>query len=221
MPLRYDAADAKEIKAEAIAAMRAQQQHRRIALKTPLGSDDLLVQQMMFEECLSQPFTLDLNLLSESYDITPEQLLGQTVTVRFDLPDESPRYFNGIVTRFSSGGRSGSGSEDSRYASYAARVSPWLWFLDRCVDCRIFQHQSVPDIIRKVFQANGFTDFEYRLTATYKPRDYCVQYRETDFNFVSRLMQHEGIFYFSRHRDGKHMIVLGDSRQLLRPFSQL
>ncbi len=87
---------------------------------------------------------------------------------------------------------------------------PWLWFLTRTADCRIFQNKKVPDIIQKVFKDLGFHDYELRLYGDFAPRDYCVQYRETDFNFVSRLMEEEGIYYFFRHEQGKHVMILAN-----------
>jgi type VI secretion system secreted protein VgrG len=87
---------------------------------------------------------------------------------------------------------------------------PWTWLLTLFDDCRIFQNMSVPDIVQKVFTDRGFTDFANRVTGTYPPREYCVQYRETDFNFISRLLEDEGIFYFFEHSVDKHTLVLAD-----------
>src|SRR5262249_46533795 len=95
---------------------------------------------------------------------------------------------------------------------YRAEVVPWLWFLPRTADCRIFQHKSAPQIIEQVFKELGFTDFEFNLRGDHPRRDYCVQYRETDFNFVSRLLEEEGVFYWFRHEDGKHTLVLADHK---------
>jgi len=98
-----------------------------------------------------------------------------------------------------------------RYARYSAKVVPWLWFLTRASDCRIFQQKSVPDIIKSVFREHGTSDFEDSTSASYSPRDYCVQYMETDFDFVSRLMEEEGIYYFFKHEQDKDTLVLCDS----------
>ena len=97
---------------------------------------------------------------------------------------------------------------------------PWFWFLNLFSDCRIFQNKSVPDIVEQVFQDRGFSDFESRLRARILPREYCVQYRETDFNFVSRLIEEEGIFYFFEHTTDKHTLVLADDVSRLRRLSQ-
>ena len=85
---------------------------------------------------------------------------------------------------------------DRRYGVYRAELRPWLWFLTRTSDCRIFQHKTVPDIVKEIFREQGFTDFKDALTSSYREWDYCVQYRETDFNFVSRLLEQEGAYYY-------------------------
>ena len=89
-------------------------------------------------------------------------------------------------------------------------MRPWFWFLTRTSDCRIFQGKSIPDIFQAVVGQYGFSDFKLKLSGSYSPRDYCVQYRETDFNFLSRLLEFEGIHYFFEHQDGKHLMILAD-----------
>ncbi|HTW57163.1 MAG TPA: type VI secretion system tip protein TssI/VgrG [Terriglobales bacterium] len=182
------------------------QANRLIAIDTPLGDDVLLLQGFTGREGVSQLFKFDLDLLSVKSDINFKDIIGQSVTIRILLSDgSSERYFNGVVSRFA---QSGSGTQ---FTNYQMEVVPWLWFLTRVADCRIFQNLSIPDIIKKVFQSRGYSKFKTSLTATYDPVDYCVQYRETDFNFVSRLMEHSGIFYYFEHEDGEHTLVLADS----------
>jgi type VI secretion system secreted protein VgrG len=123
------------------------------------------------------------------------------------------RYFNGFVTRFSYLGAHG------RYHLYQATLGPWLWFLTRVADCRIFQKLTVPQIIERVFDERGFTDYRKALSGDYRQWEYCVQYRETDFNFVSRLMEQEGIYYYFEHEDGKHTLVLADDYGAHAPFA--
>ena len=101
-------------------------------------------------------------------------------------------------------------AQDRRLTAYRAQMVPWLWFLTRTTDCRIFQNQKVPDIIQKVFKDLSFSDFKLRLYGDFVTRDYCVQYRETDFNFVSRLMEEEGICYFFEHQADKHTLILAN-----------
>jgi len=176
-----------------------------LGIKTPLGSDKLLLLNMSGTERLGRLFHLELDLLSKDNEIKFEDIIGQSVTVSLKLPDDSQRYFNGFVSQFSQVGTKGN------YVLYKAILKPWLWFLSRTADCRIFQEMKVPDIIKQVFRDLGYTDFEDHLSGTYKKWTYCVQYRETDFNFVSRLMEQEGIYYYFKHQDGKHILVLSDA----------
>ena len=177
---------------------------RVMEITTPLG-DDLLFHGMHAREELSRLFDYQLDLLSIKPDVDVDQILGKNVTIKLALPDDSTRYFNGFVTRFSQGARYG------RYTRYSAIVRPWLWFLTRTTDCRIFQEMTVPDIVKKVFADHPTADFAFELTGSYKKWTYCVQYRETDFNFVSRLLEQEGIYYYVRHTDGHNTLVLTDS----------
>jgi len=178
---------------------------RVMDIATPLGDGVLLFHGMRGHEELGRISEYHLDLLSDNGDIDVDGILGKNVTIKLGLPDDSTRYFNGFVTRFSAGEVHG------RYYHYSATVHPWLWFLTRTSDCRIFQEMTVPDIIKKVFADHGTADFKLELTSTYRKWTYCVQYRETDFNFVSRLMEQEGIYYYFRHTEGHNTMVLTDS----------
>jgi type VI secretion system secreted protein VgrG len=187
------------------------QENRLIAVATPLGDDILLLQGLTGNEGMSRLFRFDLDVLSEKNSISFKDIVGQNVTIRITLGDNTPRYFNGFVSRFAQSG------SDVRFTHYQMEVVPWLWFLTRIADCRIFQGKTIPDIIKAVFDSRGFQDYKFSLTSTYDPREYCVQYRETDFNFVSRLMEQYGIFYFFEHENGKHTLVLADSESVHQP----
>src|SRR5437867_2580456 len=178
---------------------------RVMEITTPLGADVLLFHGMHAREELGRIGEFQLDLLSAKGDINLDDILGKNVTVKLALLDDKTRYFNGYVTRFSQNGKYG------RYHRYHAVVRPWLWFLTRTADCRIFQDITVPDIVKKVFGDHDTADFKFDLTATYRKWTYCVQYRETDFNFISRLMEEEGIYYFVKHTDGHDTVVLTDS----------
>lgn len=178
---------------------------------TPLG-DDLLFYGMHAREEMGRLFTFQLDLLSRNGAIGLDGILGKNVTVKVQLPDDSTRHFNGFVTRFSAGDTYG------RYHRYTALVQPWLWFLTRTSDCRIFQEMTVPEILKAVFADCDLADTKVNLTGTYRKWNYCVQYRETDFNFVSRLMEHEGIYYYFKHDDGRHTMVITDSASGHEPF---
>lgn len=178
---------------------------RAIHLTTALGDDVLLPRVVTGREYLSEPFRFDLQLLSEKGDIDPDAVLGKAVCLSYQLPSgEAKRFFHGIVVEF------GQIGYRSRYHEYQAIVRPWFWLLSRTADCRIFQQKSVPEIFEEVVKQYGFTDFKLRLTGTYPKWDYCVQYRETDFNFLSRLLEQEGIYYFFEHSDVAHSMVLAD-----------
>jgi len=138
--------------------------------------------------------------------------------VRLNLPNKKTRFFNGFVSRFIQTGFVLSNRKE-RLARYSATMVPWLWFLTRTADCRIYQDMTVPDIIKDVFKSNGFTDVDDALGGQYGKWEYCVQYRETAFNFVSRLMEQEGIYYYFKHEDGKHTIVLADPKSAKQPIT--
>ncbi len=170
-----------------------------------LSPDQLLVKDATVREELGRMSAIQIDLLSPDEDLALDDMLGQGIALELALPGDQSRFFHGIVAECSQTGRLG------RYATYSAQVVPWLWFLTRTSDCRIFQQKSIPDIIKFVFREHGTSDFEDALSGSYAPRDYCVQYMETDFNFVSRLMEEEGIYYFFRHEKDKHTLVLCDS----------
>jgi type VI secretion system secreted protein VgrG len=192
-------------KAGAFQNMSYTQDDRFIAINTPLGKDVLLLEGFRGQEAISRLFHFDVDLLSENHDIEFKDIIGQRVAIRITEYSGSPRYINGFVSRFSQGGY------DPAFAHYRMEVVPWLWFLTRHADCRIFQNKTIPQIIEQVFKDRGFTDYRSSLTETYEEREYCVQYRETDFQFVSRLMEEYGIFYFFEHEENKHTLVLADS----------
>ena len=188
--------------------MQYTQENRLIKLETPLGGDVLLLRGFTGSEGISRLFNFHLDLLSEDDKIDFKKIIGQDVTIRVLLTDGSnERYFSGVVSRFAQAGSA------TKLTNYQMEVVPWPWFLTRNADCRIFQKMSVPDIIKKVFDNHGFSQEQYKfsLTGSYDKVEYCVQYRETDFNFISRLMEHNGIFYYFTHEKGKHTMVLGDS----------
>ena len=152
---------------------------RRLELTGPLEDGVLQCSRLTAIEELGRLFEIELDLFSNSGSINFDDVLGRAVTVRASLSPRASRYFSGHVCRFVQ--EPGSGN----YSRYRATLRPWLWFLTRTADCRIFQQKSIPDIIKEVFREHGFSgEFEEKLSGTYRTWDYCVQYRETDFNFV-------------------------------------
>jgi type VI secretion system secreted protein VgrG len=185
--------------------MKLTQQTHHIAIETPLGQDVLVLRAFTGIEAISTPFRFHLDLVSENDSITFDQIAGNNVTVRIALANGSPRYWNGVISRFTQGSRDRVGT------SYRAEMVPRLWFLSQRQDCRIFQDLTVVQIIKQIFETAALQPVEYKLQGEFPKREYCVQYRETDFNFVSRLMEESGIFYFFKHEEGKHTLVLGNT----------
>ncbi|WP_280152287.1 type VI secretion system tip protein TssI/VgrG [Piscinibacter sp. XHJ-5] len=179
-----------------------------IAITTPLPAADLLFEAMTASAGLSMLGDTQLTLLSPKPDLKPEDLLGKPVTVKVQLRDDAKRFFHGYVTRF------GTGVHRGRHFVYHATVNTWLWFLTRTTDCRIFQDMDVKEIVKKVFDDHGIASFEFKLFRSYRKWVYCVQYRESDFNFVARLLEHEGIYWYFEHADGQHKLVLVDSQSV-------
>ncbi len=199
--------------------MSRTQDNREVGVSCLLGNNVLLLSRFRGTEALGRPFEYDLELLSEDFQVDFDRVLGQPMVLRMQLHDdqnsEQTRYFHGFVSRFEQAPVAGA---TSRVAGYRATVVPWLWFLTRRSDCRIFQEKNVPQIVLEIFREHGVADFELRLTHDYKPREYCVQYRETDFDFVSRLLEDEGIYYYFEHTSEKHTLVLCDSISAHLPF---
>ncbi len=186
------------------------QDNRLIAIETPLGKDVLLLSSFQGSEGLSIPFCFELELLSENHNIQFKDIIGQYVTVSILLADGKKRYFHGLISRFSQGRGTEKTGTGAVLSSYTATMVPWFWLLTRTADSRIFQNLTVPEIVQQIFQEKGFLDFENKLHSSYDQWIYCVQYRETDFNFICRLLEEEGIYFFFKHEDKKHTLVLSD-----------
>jgi type VI secretion system secreted protein VgrG len=198
------------------------QEDRFFQLDTPAGKDVLLVEHCIGSETLSGLFSLELDLVLDvqthsSSDVKAENLLGRKITLTVPL-NKGQRYFNGVVKRLVQGRR------DERFQYYHMEAVPWSWLLTLKSNCRVFQDLSVPQIVKKIFDElkGDYSDLvSYRdaLTKQYVQRDYCVQYRETDFNFISRLLELEGISYFFEHDQNGHTMVLADSNSAFKPLT--
>jgi len=175
-----------------------------ISISTPLGADKLLIRSVRGEELISGLFHFFVEMQSEDPALDFSQIVGKSVTISIKLSDDTTRYINAIVGRFVQG------NTDARFTTYFAELHPWFWLLTMSADCRIWQNKSVTDIVTGLFGELGFTDYKNSTTGTYTALEYCVQYNETAFEFISRLLETAGIFYFFSHEDGKHTLVLGD-----------
>lgn len=178
---------------------------------TPLDNSDLQLRSLHGHEEISNLFSFDVEFEFRKGEISQgeliQKLVGKNVSLRIELADRSPRYFNGFVRRLLAD------YGESMGTVYRMELVPFFWFLTQTADCRIFQEMSIPDIVQQIMGDNGYGDWldTSGLKAQYKTRGYCVQYRESDYQFVSRLLEEEGIFYYFVHENGKHKMVLGDS----------
>jgi len=181
------------------------QADRHFKVKTPLRDDLLLLRSFSGVEGVSRLFEYRLNLLSTDPAITGEGLVGHEMTVEWQDANGETQYIHGKVRRFR---RVHGGSRE--LARYEAELVPWCHLLTLGSDCRVFQEKTIPEIIQEVFQNTGMDHFESRIQGEYSSREYCVQYRESQWDFVSRLMEEEGIFYFFEHEQDKHTLILAD-----------
>jgi len=180
-----------------------------LEISTKAGADVFVVQRFSGQEELGRLYEYQLELLSERGDITAEQLLGTNATVALELEQgKGVRFFNGYITRFTVQGvvrtpafKGGQGF------LYLVTLNPGLWFMTRSSDSRIFSEKSINDVIMSKLQADTLMTAQSSASDT-ETRDYIVQYRETNFNFVSRLAEHAGIYYYFTHTNGAHEMVL-------------
>ncbi len=175
------------------------------SISTPFDQDQVQLVMLSGEEKISEPFYFNIEMSSSSDALQFSKVLGKNVYITIALPSGDSQYINGVVTRFSQG------SKSERSTSYFAEVRPWFWLLTLQSDNRIFQNKTVPEILEQVFSDMGFSDYKNALTTTYQPIEFCVQYRETTFQFLSRLMESAGIFYFFEHNSEKHTLIFTDN----------
>ncbi|WP_175685710.1 type VI secretion system tip protein VgrG [Burkholderia anthina] len=178
--------------------------NRVFTLDSPHG-DDLKFHTLDGSDELGRLFEFRIEALAESHSLSLKDMLGKPVTVHIEQQNQSTRYLNGIVARATLAGR-----RAERYYGYELVLRPWLWLATRRSDCRIFQNKTVPEIVQDVLSIYGFP-IENHLAETYVPREYCVQYNETDAAFVSRLMEFEGIYYWFKHAEDTHTLMLSDA----------
>ncbi|MBN9063558.1 MAG: hypothetical protein BGP06_01440 [Rhizobiales bacterium 65-9] len=192
-------------------------QAQRVAeLTTALGKDKLVLTRLDVSEGLSELFEIRAECLSEDENLDLGSIIGKVATVRFTTAANKKRFFSGVAVEASWNGR-----EQNMFA-YRVVLRPWTWLLSQATDSRIFQNQSVVDIIKAVFDKAGFSgQYDASQLESYPPIEYCVQYRESHLNFVLRLMEQFGIYYFFRHEAGKHTMVLADSTSAHKPIPDL
>lgn len=179
---------------------------KQFELSTPSGPDVLLFHKLEAHEALGRLSYFQIECFSEKTDLDLDALLGKMASLSIALPNEAKRHLSGYITRFGHVGTEG------RYQAYAMEIHPWPWFLTRTSDCRIFQNKTVPEIVKEVFADHqGIAEYRDALSGNYRTREYCVQYRETDFDFICRLLEDEGIYFFFEYERDKNVLVLADA----------
>ncbi|MBH3347165.1 type VI secretion system tip protein TssI/VgrG [Pseudomonas putida] len=179
------------------------------------SEEDLLLEHFSGSEGLSRLYQLDLALLSQRIDVKLKSLIGRLATVEIELADGNFRYINGYINRFSTQG------SDGGYVRYSALLGPWLWMLTCRFDSRIFQDKTVQDVVSEVFAGFGsLAKYEFRLNKSLKPYSYITQYRESDFSFVQRLLENEGLFYYFEHTADAHVMIITDDSSTLLPLPE-
>lgn len=189
------------------------QKNRIGVLKTPLGEDVVVLNRLEAREGISELFEFTITALSNQDAIDFDAAIGRNCSVKVRSFEDVVRYFNGVLAD-----TEWTGVQDGLFC-YRLVLRPWLWILTHTSDCRIFHKMSVTDIIKDVFSKAGFSDFEFKTTRSYDPIEYCVQYRETSFAFVSRLMEEFGIYYFFEHTEDQHKMILADSQSAHQPIA--
>ena len=179
---------------------------RLLAIETSLGKERLLTTSLTGDEGISELFSFEVEMLSTDLSISAERMIGDKVKVVISPEEGEGRIIHAMIAQWRAAAVIG---RDLRH--YRARLVPWLWYLGHSTDCRIFQNMNVPDIIEQVFKTLGFTDYQMSVSrGDYPKLEFCVQYRETALNFVCRLMEEVGIFYFFRHDEDRHVMVIAD-----------
>jgi type VI secretion system secreted protein VgrG len=184
------------------------------------GEDDLLIEEMTGHEAMSQLFEFRLRLLSVRDDIDPRRIIAKPAILRTEMWDTrhmgGERHWNGVVSRFQRTGRTPSADGEDLY-SYECDIVPWFWFLTQHEDCRIFQNKTVREIVEAIFEEFAYSDFRFELSEDHPALEYCTQYHETTFAFISRLLEREGIHYYFRHNDddgeARHILVFTDNNR--------
>jgi type VI secretion system secreted protein VgrG len=178
---------------------------RQFSFESPLGPDKLVVNKFEGTEAIAELFKFELELISTDFTIQSEDLLGENVTVGIrHINGVDFRYFNGHISKFAPIAHPG------RLAYYKAEMVPWVWFLTLTQGCHIYQDETLPEVIQDVFERYGYEDYDINVGDRHKPWENCCQYQESAWAFVSRLMEIEGMYYFFKHEQGKHTLMIVD-----------
>jgi type VI secretion system secreted protein VgrG len=186
---------------------------RTVRLSTALGPDALGIRQIVFREALGQPFSPKNAAVAEQPDIDLDALVRTNLTVAIEaLTGRKSRFVNAFVTEAALTG------VEERLYGVSLTGAPWFWLLTLSQTCRIFEDMTAPEIVATVLDEQNLGRYRLDLEGTYPALRYCVQYNESDFAFISRLLEREGIYHYFEHTNGAHELVLTDSTGRLQPL---
>lgn len=188
--------------------------HAFLAMRSPLGPDKLIPTRLRVEEVISAPFLLQIEMVSPELNIDPNKLLNAPIGITLRRTSGATRQFHGVMRNFRATGAGPRGMW-----AYAGEAVPKFWFLTQTEDCRVFENKSAKEIIETLLGDGNVSDFEFRLHGDPKPREYTVQYNESDFALAARLMEEEGWFYFFEHAEAAHKLVIGDSNTVFKSIA--
>ncbi|MET1254938.1 type VI secretion system Vgr family protein [Aliikangiella maris] len=184
---------------------KLKQENHLHSIETPFGKDVLVLDKCTGSESLSDLYSFDLSMVSETEALDPKKIIGKPVGITVNLEDGNKRYFHGRIVEFQSGGTIRSGE----FHRYYATLVPELWFTQKTQDCKIFQDKSFKEIIEYVLGKYGIS-YKFDLTGSYAKHDYCVQFNESDYTFICRLMQEEGLVFYFEHKKSSHQLIITD-----------
>jgi type VI secretion system secreted protein VgrG len=193
------------------AALR--QSQRLASFTTPAGQDTFSLLKFEAREALSELFVYQIEATSTSRNADLQSLIGEKCVIKMTLKNGKERFFNGVAVEAEWLGR------ENDIDSYRFVLRPWLWLLSQRSDCRIFKNKTAIDIIKEIFGKEDKASFDDRVSEKPPTIDYCVQYRETDLDFVLRLMEKYGIYYYFQHTEGNHKLILSDARSSHDPVT--
>lgn len=195
-----------------MAVGQLRQKQRMAELTSVFGKDELSIVTVECDEGLSDDFEIRIEVVSQKEDLDFDQAIATHMTVKVVTNNGDTRHFDGLLTD-----ARWLGYRDAYYI-YRLTLRPWFWLLTKNANCRIFKDKTAPEIISEVLGEHDFSDHRKNLTESYDPIHYCVQYRESDYNFCRRLMEEYGISYFFEHEDGKHTMILADAKSSYSPI---
>lgn len=201
---------------------KATQDKNSIKIDTPLGKDALILTRFVFREALSQLFSVKAEVYANGQSVAPEALIGKEVTVSLELADKSTRYIHGVVADVSAlGTRVTKDAAGSENRDYSLHIVASAWYMQHRVNSRIFRALNVLDIVEKIAGEHGVkVDVAEKISASYPNYDFKVQYEESDLDFVQRILQEEGIFYYFKHAQGSHVLTLADKASAYEPCAE-